>query len=342
MDKEEVKAEIHREGSGKVPLWCHWYAKETEAKYGEDLEQLKKDFPDDIIMAEFLAGDSKYTDHAYWYGGVDEFGCVWEVTENGVGAQVVKHPLSSIDDVDEYLATQFPDYKNKSRDRFSDARMLRNKFKKSYVVGKLFRLFFERMHFLRGMSNTFLDLYTNYEKLKPLMGELYNFILYMIDGWADVGVDAVFLGDDWGFQTQMMINPEEWRKIFLPWYRDIFSYAKSKGMDAWYHTCGNILPIIPDLIDCGLDVLNPIQATAMNVKDVSGDLKGKLTFHGGLDSQGLLHRGDKEEIASSISLLKEELLSPSGGYIGGPDGTIMPEVTLETIKAMCELYRSVK
>ena len=92
VNKEQTKKEAARKGSGRVPRLCHWYAKETERKFGEKLDRLQEIYPDDIILTDFLAGRDGFADHAYWFGGLDEFGCRWEVSEYGVGAQIRRHP----------------------------------------------------------------------------------------------------------------------------------------------------------------------------------------------------------------------------------------------------------
>ncbi len=355
MNRYEVQKEISLEGFGRLPLWCHWYAKETEAKYGRDLEELKAEFPDDILMAEFLAGGEAKNatdpdgaivptaDHPYWYGGMDEFGCFWRKSEDGVGAQIIGHPLKDIDGLEAYLENQFPIIGGETRDRFSSARDLRNRFPDSYIVGKLFRLFFERMHFIAGMSETFIYLYTERDRMVKLMQRLFDFIISLIDGWKDIDVDAVFIGDDWGFQNQMMINPDDWRQLFKPWYARLFTYMRSKNLQVWYHSCGNIEPIIPDLIEIGLHVLNPLQASALDpITRIAPKYRGLITFNGGFNSQDLAHYKSPAIVQHAVDSISTAFGTSSGGYIGGPDGTIMPEVSFEQIRWMCMAFRQVR
>lgn len=340
MNRQQTARQISRVGNISIPLWCHWYAKETEEKYGTDLDNLKIEYPDDIIMAEFLPAKDQYAPHPYWFGGLDEFGCRWVKAATSVGGQIKSHPLKKLDHLDQFITEMKNEIYAQDRNRFEQAETLRQQHPDTYIVVKLFRLFFERLHFWRGMDHLFIDLYTEMEKIIPLMHFLTDFIIHLIDGCRDADADAVFIGDDWGFQNQMMINPDFWREHFKPLYSKIFNHIQAKKMQAWYHSCGQITPIIPDLIETGVMVLNPLQAHAMDLSDLAR-FRGALTFQGGFDSQQLLHDGTEDQMQQAITHIIQSVHTPSGGYIGGPDGTIMPEIPLSQIEHMCRAFRHI-
>ncbi len=339
MDRNEVIKAIDRRGRGSIPLWCHWYAKETEKKYGLALEEIKQKYPDDIMIVDFLAGHEGFADHPYWYGGRDEFGCTWQVATDGVGAQIVEHPLTDWDMLDDFINHRLPSLENDSKDRFARAKVMRQQSPDRYIVGRHFRLFFERMHFLRGMDTLFVDFYTHRDDMLHLAEALAKFNLDMIKGWKNAGVDAVFFSDDWGFQDRLMINTRLWRELFEPWYKQFFQAAHDEGLQVWFHSCGNVLDIVEDLIECQLDLLNPLQPGAMNLDLLARKFRGRLSFHGGIDSHSTLSQGSPEDVTSEVNERSCLLNTPGGGYIGGPSATIMPETPLENIIAMCEAFR---
>ena len=321
------------------PLWCHWYAKETEKKYGARLARLRETYPDDILTAEFLSGQPRFADHPYWYGGEDEFGGTWHVAEGGVGAHMPTTVVKEWDQLDEYLDNLMPIVSADTKDRFLQVKQIRRDNPDRYVVGKAFRTFFERMHFLRGMDNLFIDFYTESAKVRRLSEALGEFILSLIDGFAANDADAVFLADDWGFQNQLMIRPDLWRELFKPWYRRFAEYAKDKGLQVWFHSCGCIYEIIRDLIECGVQVINPVQVTALDVEAISMRYSGEVSFGGGISNQNTICSQNARQVEDEVRRIRSMFYSNRTGYIGGPDGTIMPETPLGNIESFLKAFR---
>ena len=339
MNRRAVATEVERKGKGLIPTICNWYAKETEMKYGADLEKIRQEYPDDIVLTDFLAGTEGYDDHPYWYGGLDEFGCRWDILPDGVSANVREHPLTDWDDLDAYLENQLPSVQKDTRDRFELARTMRTQNPDSYVVGKSFRVFFERMHFLRGMTNLFVDLYENRDYVNRLAEGLLRFNLQLIDGWRDVGVDAVFISDDWGTQDNLLINPQLWREMFKPWYASLFDAIKERNMHVWFHSCGNVYQIIEDLIECGVEVLHPLQPEAMDLGRVSREFRGRITFCGAISVQDTLPYGTPQAVRDEAERCVQFFNTERGGYIAAPSNTIMPETPLENIMTFCRTFK---
>jgi uroporphyrinogen decarboxylase len=339
MDRWQVRKEIERRGSGRVLLYLHRYAKETEKKYGARLDEVKRQYPDHILGADYTAGREGFEDQAYWFGGLDEFGCEWEVAPGGVSAQIKHHPLEDWDGLQNYIDNHLPSLSRDTRNRFEQAEALRKANPETYILGHNRRTFFERVHCLRGMDRVFVDLYENRDRVFMLLEALAELNTELIRGWSEVGVDAVFLGDDWGSQKSLMIDPEMWRDLFKPWYVKLIRAAHEAGLQFWFHSCGNVTSIIGDLIECGVDVLHPVQPEAMDLKNLSESFRGKLTFCGGISTQATLPFGTleavKEEAKSLVSLFNTE----NGGYIGCPSNTIMPETPIENIVALCSALR---
>jgi uroporphyrinogen decarboxylase len=161
----------------------------------------------------------------------------------------------------------------------------------------------------------------------------------MIKGWKKAGVDAVFFGDDWGIQERLMINPKLWRELFKPWYKKFFEITHAEGLHVWFHSCGNVLDLVEDLIECQVDLLNPLQPQAMDLNNLAQKFRGRLSFHGGIDCQRTLPQGTPEAVRREVQERSRLLSTTVGGYVGGPSTTIMPETPLENIIAMCEAFQ---
>jgi uroporphyrinogen decarboxylase len=136
-----------------------------------------------------------------------------------------------------------------------------------------------------------------------------------------------------------MISPRMWREIFKPWYRRLFDRAHQYGLHTMLHTCGNVSAIIGDLIDVGMDALNPLQPTAMDAVAIAAEFKGKVTFCGGVDVQYFIVNSTPEQVEQGIQRLIDIFDGPDGGFIIAPANSIMPETPLENVQTMFHAMR---
>lgn len=155
-------------------------------------------------------------------------------------------------------------------------------------------------------------------------------------------LDIFYFGSDFGAQQSMFISPEHYRMFFKHNMKRLCDQAGRFGLKIMYHSCGSIVDIIPDLIEIGVDVLDPIQVSAFNMEpgNLARHFKGKIAFHGGISSQKLLPFSTpeiiREEVYKTIAAL-----GPLG-FIAGPDQNIMPDTPPENVAAMYESIHSYK
>ncbi len=195
---------------------------------------------------------------------------------------------------------------------------------------------------LRGLQNAFADFYTNEDEVRRLLDALAEYLIALTRSLAQIGVDAVFYTDDWGTQKSLMISPAMWRSFFKDHYRRVFAEAHRLGLDVILHSCGNVMSIVPDLIDVGVDVLDPLQPGAMDVAELGRRFGGHLAFCGGVDIQDLLPFGSPRQIKDSVRRLIDTLGRPFGNsLIVAPANTVTPEVPLENFRALFEASHSV-
>jgi uroporphyrinogen decarboxylase len=207
-----------------------------------------------------------------------------------------------------------------------------------YCVGVIHLALFERYHSLRGMENAFLDLYTNESEAQRLLEALADYLLGMVRLWGETSVSAMFLTDDWGSQNRLMISVEMWRKFFRPHYHRVFDEIHRLGKDIIFHSCGNVMGIIPELIELGVDVLDPIQPGAMDIAQVGRQFGGQISFCGGIDDQRL-EEYTPEEIRQVVRRTIDTLGTPFGNaYIGAPANLVPPSVPFENLAALVESF----
>ena len=153
-------------------------------------------------------------------------------------------------------------------------------------------------------------------------------------------LDAVLIGNDFGSQTCLMVDPDSLREFVFPGTKKLIDQAKSYGLSVMHHSCGSIFPIIQDLSDLGADIVHPIQALAneMDAPNLKKHFHGKVAFCGGVDAQNLLVNGSPEEVARKVTELKE--LFPTGLIISPSHEAILPDIAPANIKALFDALKN--
>lgn len=263
----------------------------------------------------------------------DEFGVVWSTNIIDRGAPI--GPCLNDPDLAQY---RFPDASEPSR--FEDLTNWCEDNKEHFTiiwVGDLW----ERATFMRGMENILLDLILNPKFVEKLLRHLTNYILETMEILFErFEFDGIALSDDYGTQKALLMSPGHWKRFLKPLLRDIYSFAKKHCRTVFHHSCGNIYPIVGDMIDIGLDILHPIQPEAMDIFELKREFGHDLTFCGGIRTQDLLPTGTPEEIRDEIRKLAREM-GRGGGYILEPGITIQADVPLENLIAMIDEVRKV-
>jgi len=143
-------------------------------------------------------------------------------------------------------------------------------------------------------------------------------------------------GDDFGTQIGPFLSPKAFREFIKPYFKEriAFTHSLTKAL-FWHHSCGSIHKLIPDLIDCGVDILNPIQpgAKMMEPERLKNDFGKCLRFHGGFDTQGVLPFGTKDEIVNEVRRVMDAM-KPGGGYIFSAAHNIQEDVPPENVLTM--------
>jgi len=266
----------------------------------------------------------------------NEWGMVFR--EVGIYTEFDEHPLAEASVAEDIKQYPFPD--PLAPGRFDIARKMLDTYGQSHgVIGNVETMFFEISWYMTGYEKFLMDLVTEAEYMPHLMDKVMHYIIVAGKILLEMGVEILWCGDDFGSQNGMLIDPVTWRSKIKPRIRFMFEEFRKVQPDiklAW-HSCGSILSIIPDFIELGLDILNPIQPMAKGMDPVflKREYGEDLTFFGGIDIQELLPMGTpgmiKDEVRRRI-----EILGKNGGYIIAPAHNIQPDTPLENVQAFFE------
>ncbi|NIA08000.1 MAG: methyltransferase [Actinobacteria bacterium] len=261
----------------------------------------------------------------------------------------VGHPLENARTLDEIDAGQpffenfdWADYFDEGFKAMADrARKLHSETDYA-VFGNMYLHVFAAGQALRGFENFMMDLMVDKPLAHRLLGRLLDTYLPRVDEYLEaVGkyVDIVGVNDDLGTQKGAQISPELYREMIKPYQKRLWQYIKEKsGKPLMLHSCGSIYEIIPDLIEMGVDALNPIQVSAANMdtKKLKAEFRNDLTFWGGgCDTQMVLARGTPDDVRQEVRRRVDDL-APGGGFVFCQVHNIQADVPVENILAMYE------
>lgn len=267
---------------------------------------------------------------------INEYGMEFE--PKGLYNEFLKYPLEHADseaDVDNY---KLPD--PFAEGRYDDTDKKVATFKKDYgVIGDLETAIFETSWYLTGLEKFFMDMMLQPPYLNKLLDKVTDIHTEMGKEMIRRGADMIWAGDDFGGQDSLLIDPVQWREMFKSRMKYMFEEFRKVNPDikiAW-HTCGSVVSIIPDLIEIGLDILNPLQPLAkdMSPEFLKNEYGKDLMFFGGICVQDLMPNGTPQQIKDEVKR-RVEILGKGGGYILAPAHNIQDDTPIENIVAFFE------
>ncbi|NLT77544.1 MAG: uroporphyrinogen-III decarboxylase [Planctomycetes bacterium] len=290
----------------------------------------------------FQGGIERNTrDGRLWHDLVDEFGVVWSMPDDQpLYMDISHHPLAdaTIDDLADY---PFP--KGDDPTRFTGLRdeALRWREQTPYAISTgIGGVVYETCWYMRGLERWYMDTVENPDFCETLLDRTLAFWMgYYSEFMKEIGdlVDVVMIGDDIGGQTGPLFSPDFYRRVVKPRQKTLVQHIKSlTNARIWYHTCGSVVPLIGDLIDNGIDILNPVQVSAANMdpRDLKQRYGDRLTFWGGgIDTQHVLGFGTPEDVRKDVRK-NVAALKPGGGYVFNSVHNIQAGVPPENIVAM--------
>ncbi|MGA9399181.1 MAG: uroporphyrinogen decarboxylase family protein [Anaerolineaceae bacterium] len=301
---------------------------------GGNTYEIERLIGEDILLTSVGWANSYYQDNVPY---TDEWGISWGIhaykTPFGTGnyTEISNHPLADENSISNYQA---PDPTRP--ELYQTAGQMIRKFKDGYwIVGSTVTTIFETAWALRGFEQMLIDMATNPDLANHLFDIPYNYHLTAAKKLATMGVDMIYLGDDMGAQKQLLISPQMWRQYFKTRMANFISEIKAinPALKVAYHTDGNVERLIPEFIEIGIDVLNPIQPASMDPAKIKQLYGKKLAFWGTIDEQYTLPFGTPMDVVKEIHT-RLETVGYDGGLILAPTHSIQLDTPLENFWAM--------
>jgi uroporphyrinogen decarboxylase len=265
----------------------------------------------------------------------------WEVGEWGVGVKEgsmhhfvhIEHPLKRLAKLDDLERFPFPDLTRPERHQHLDAQVAELHDRGLFVIGFMEWTIFEIAWHMRGMAEFFDDLSFNPSFAEYLLDRITAARRFQARRYAQAGVDLLKIGDDMGTQISMFISPKMYREWFKPRHAAVIEAAREVRPDlpVCYHSDGKCWDIIPDLIEAGVTVLNPVQPECLDIAAVKKEYGNRLAFWGGIGTQTTMPFATPEEVYRTVQRTID-VLGPTG-YFPCPTHVLEPEVTWENILA---------
>ena len=278
----------------------------------------------------------------------DEWGIGWRMPqEGGFFYDMFQHPLANSTSIDDIKNYKWPDPTDPGRFEGlrERARHIGQDLGELVIAGGMAAGFFEITCWMRGYGQIYPDMVNNVKWVEYLMDKIvdlklayWEVALPLLDGLVDVVQEA----DDVAGQFGLLVSPETYRKLIKPRHKKIVDFIKARSdVKVFYHCCGAIRDIIPDMIDIGFDIINPVQvrATGMESKALKRDFGNDIVFWGGaVDTQGVFTDGTPQQVRDEVRRRVDDF-GPSGGFVAAAVHNIQANVPPQNIMAMWEAIR---
>lgn len=357
--KERVKAALLRTGTpDRVPVQfdlCRSLLEAFGRKYGIPVRYTRSYFED--VTYRISANDLRTRmgsdcvivggslpagyDHPTTEDGcvVNEFGM--KMRQGPLYMEIVQSPLADVSTLDDVECFPFPD--PLAAGRFDDAEALIRQYRDDYfIIGDLELTLFEMSWHMVGMEKFVMDMATGEPYIGALLDRVKAFSIGVGKKLVELGVDGIWLGDDVGTQTGMLISPSMWRRIFKPRLAEVIAElrAGNPAVVIMYHCDGAVAPILGDLAEIGVQVFNPVQPNVPGhdpdaLKRQFGDC---LAFWGAIDQQHLLPHGTPADIMADVAK-KISILGAGGGYMAAPAHIIQADTSPENVETFIAAVR---
>jgi uroporphyrinogen decarboxylase len=278
---------------------------------------------------------------------VDIWGITWRQASYGDGCyywELYRHPLAeaTISDLDHYA---WPDPYDPGfiASLAEETHALYENTHYALMADSGFKSLWEVGYMLRGLEQFLMDLVLNPEFVTAVMDRVLEINLAVTGrflGAVGPYIQVIRAGDDLATQKGPLMSPRSFRTLLKPYYKKYFDFVKSKtGAKLFYHSCGNVVDLLDDLIEIGVEIINPVQVSAMgDTKALKARFGDRVVFWGAIDTQHVLPAGSVADVEAEVRQRIRDL-APGGGYVVAAVHNIQPDVPPENIVAMAEVTR---
>ena len=263
---------------------------------------------EDVVRNLFFIGDMMWMEQR----GYDIWGVGWDYELKEYLPMVVDHPIKRPEDIDHFRPPEPVFQLTQAAVEFMKTEDL-----SSFVLSGFHpNILFERAWFLMGMEQFFELIMTDTARAKKLLHLIADFNVEIARQYIQQPIECIFVGDDYGNQSALMMSPVLWRELIKPELSRVLQVYRQAGKIIKFHSCGHITEIVEDLIEIGVNIIHPCQARANNLAEWGERFTGRVVFDGGVDTQYTMMMGTPDEIRAEARLRLQQLgRDPGGGLL---------------------------
>lgn len=347
--EERILNTIERKEIDRLPICFHFSDEKTEEMFAKEMSTSISEFrklTDSDIKRFYLMDDLQmninnkdFVGYALEKGFAerrgeediiyDRWGIGW--INDGSTQKPKNHPLKKIDSV---VDLKIPEI-NRDEQFYMVERFIKENKENGYaVIIPQFYAIFEKAWLLMGYENFLIQCYENRKIIENLLDKITDYRVRIAEKIVEYNVTCGHTGDDYGTQRGPVMSLRLWRELFKPRLKRIWDVYRKKNIPVIHHSCGDCRIYLEDMIEIGLKVLNPVQSSAMPLKELKRDFGNKLIFYGGIDCQEILTKGTPDEVKKNV-YETVSILDEDGGLILSPIN-IMNNVPVDNLEALIE------
>ncbi len=345
--RENALAAMRRENPDHIPFWLSFTPPMYELFVEKTGAENPAEYWDFDARGTYFRSPAEIADYALYLPHdlpegtwIDEWG-IANVPGSMFHFSKMVHPLRNVQSVDDILNYPLPDYTQRACWEAIESDVSAYHRRGYAVAGGLEMTIFEISWYLRSMEDLMSDMLQNPAMAGALLDRITDLRVYQAKTYAQFGVDMLSLGDDISMQTGMLISPRMWRKWLKPRLAKVIQAAKDVKPDllVQYHTDGDCRAVIPELIEVGVDILNPIQPECMDPVEIKREYGDRLSFSGTIGTQSTMPHGTPEDVTEAVKKMIETV-GIGGGLFLAPTHVIEPDVPWENVVAFVEVCKA--
>ncbi len=350
-DRENLISLLKRRGFEKMPP--HFpMTPDLNRRFHEYCEQTGYPMPKPAYAVIPWSGVKEPRDESFWKQFYTQkfnagtsfslYGVAYEPHPNCFHMTKMYHPLESMTTLEELTAYPYPEYiEGPTEEQLRAVKEAHDAGQ--FAMGEMQCTVWEAAWYARGMEVLMMDMMEEPELAAFVLDKTTENSVINAVNFAKAGADAIYLGDDIGMQSTPMMSRTLYRTFLMPRLKRVIDAARAINPDiiVLYHSCGHVTPFIDDLIEAGVDVLNPIQPESMDFPAVLEQYRGRISFCGTIGTQRVMPFGTPEDVAETVKR-HLDMAGETGGLWVTPTHVLEPEVPIENIVAYieaCENYK---
>ena len=278
--------------------------------------------PDDVVFSCWGIGQQAQTTQEGWHAGHRMF-----------------HPLAEVDTVEGLEHFPFPDHAASGVDLGLEEKICGLKDRGYTVLGQMSQTILETAYNMRGIPKLMMDFYERPGYVEALFERIAEQRRFQARRFAEAGVDILRIGDDIAMQDRLIVSPDLYRQRIKPFHASIVAEARAiaPGLKVKYHSDGDLTQLLPDLIDIGVGIINPVQPECMDLIETKRVFGKDLTLWGCMPVQSIFPHGSRDDILRHIEFLMEHIAF-DGGFVVKFINFLATERSLENLRVFLEAF----